>query len=161
MYIFNIQIFFLFQASLHLWSLLHITSTEEHSLASCRIIYKQLWTLEQTLSRSTHSHLRLCMALFLYYSIWKLREFTNFALLWLILNFSSDMASRIQLHPSGGTWGRREFLRLLGCLSVTADILRKETLPQRGTEMGQFYQEFTACILPCGRHHAKCFEYLD
>lgn len=64
----------------------------------------QLWTPKLTLSRTWYSYLRLCMVLFLYHSIWILKKFANFALLWLILKFFSDMSARIQLHPVPSEW---------------------------------------------------------
>lgn len=81
---------------------------------------------------------------FPYHSIRILLKFTKLALLRLILKCFSDMSSKVQLHLSGGTKGERE----LGCLPVTADILRKETLPQRDTEMEPFYRELMTCVLP-------------
>lgn len=75
-------------------------------------------------------------------------KFTNCALLWLIMNRFPDMSSKVQLHLSGGTKGERELPRGLGCLPVMADILRKETLPQRDTEREQFYRELMTCVSP-------------
>lgn len=91
---------------------------------------------------------RLSLVLFPYHSIWIFLKFTNCALLWLILNRFPDMSSKVQLHLSGGTKGERELPRGLGCLPVMADILRKETLPQRDTEREQFYRELMTCVLP-------------
>lgn len=58
------------------------------------------------------------------------------------------MSSKVQLRLSGGTKGERKLPRDLGCLPVIADILRKETLLQRDTEIEPFYQELMTCVLP-------------
>lgn len=92
--------------------------------------------------------LKAVNSLFPYHSSWILLKFTKLALLRLILKCFSDMSSKVQLHLSGGTKGERELPRGLGCLPVTADILRKETLPQRDTEMEPFYRELMTCVLP-------------